>query len=757
MGANAEVTLSVRLRDSASAGLLKSLGMLEQETGKVAAGAGRAGSALDKMAAQGKQGATHIRAISSELDTATNKAGRVGTTLNRGLQTALGTAKGIGTALAQGVAGWETMKAVGGTIIKPTVDYESQLANMSNTAYAGKTIQEKQAGAKEMHEAIKSATAQYGGTREQGAAALDKILASGVFSDKDKGVQERARASGVSAEVQARKEAMSVLPSIMMGAKAANAQPEEVASFVLKGIQQGYFKPEEASAAVDKALAAAQAGGFEFKDMARHLGSQLAVGSTSGLNGMAGYERILAMNQAAFMAAGNGDEAGNNVLNVLQKLNSSDTKRDFKKQAGVDLDTELRKGALQGKDSLQVVLGLLSAQLGKDKGYQEAQAKLKTARDAKDEAGVAQALKSIELIAQGTAIGKFFQDRQALTGLIPMLDQAYMDGILERTKNAQGTAQENVDYLKTTTAYKNEQGDNVAANARYEAQLGAINTVVGGFNEGLAKMGTEFPALTGALLSLKDATVMAAAVYGSVSILGALAGKGGGGLLGKLLSAGKGSAALEAAEVAAGSAETIGAAGTSLAGTFGALSLAVAPLLAMGGVAAWAGKDDHSTEIGWATGFSDWLAKLMGRESLSPQDAASKARRDRGEISEDEYQRQRAQNRRNADRVSGSSALSSQYRGEGLASINQLNNVAQPSQELIQANAQLQQANAQLSQINQSANNDKLLGPLGQIQGGIAALNSKQWSFAATIPVYVDGHQVAQTVNTINGQQASRG
>mgnify|MGYP000721099165 CR=1 FL=1 len=41
--------------------------------------------------------------------------------------------------------------------------------------------------------------------------------------------------------------------------------------------------------------------------------------------------------------------------------------------------------------------------------------------------------------------------------------------------------------------------------------------------------------------------------------------------------------------------------------------------------------------------------------------------------------------------------------------------------------------------------------------GGIAALNSKQWSFAATIPVYVDGHQVAQTVNTINGQQASRG
>ena len=81
----------------------------------------------------------------------------------------------------------------------------------------------------------------------------------------------------------------------------------------------------------------------------------------------------------------------------------------------------------------------------------------------------------------------------------------------------------------------------------------------------------------------------------------------------------------------------------------------------------------------------------------------------------------------------------------------------QPSQELIQANAQLQQANAQLSQINQSANNDKLLGPLGQIQGGIAALNSKQWSFAATIPVYVDGHQVAQTVNTINGQQASRG
>ena len=81
----------------------------------------------------------------------------------------------------------------------------------------------------------------------------------------------------------------------------------------------------------------------------------------------------------------------------------------------------------------------------------------------------------------------------------------------------------------------------------------------------------------------------------------------------------------------------------------------------------------------------------------------------------------------------------------------------QPSQELIQANAQLQQANAQLAQINQSANNDKLLGPLGQIQGGIASLNAKSWTVQATIPVYVDGHVVAQTVNTINGQQASRG
>ena len=79
------------------------------------------------------------------------------------------------------------------------------------------------------------------------------------------------------------------------------------------------------------------------------------------------------------------------------------------------------------------------------------------------------------------------------------------------------------------------------------------------------------------------------------------------------------------------------------------------------------------------------------------------------------------------------------------------------SQELVQANAQLQQVNVQMAQLNQNANNDKLLAPLGQIQSGIATLNSKQWSFAATIPVYVDGHQVAQTVNTINGQQMSRG
>jgi phage tail tape-measure protein len=79
------------------------------------------------------------------------------------------------------------------------------------------------------------------------------------------------------------------------------------------------------------------------------------------------------------------------------------------------------------------------------------------------------------------------------------------------------------------------------------------------------------------------------------------------------------------------------------------------------------------------------------------------------------------------------------------------------AQALIQSNAQLQQVNAQIAQLNQISNNAPLEAQMTAVAGNVAALNAKSWTVTATIPVYVNGEMVSQTVNNINANGAARG
>ena len=81
---------------------------------------------------------------------------------------------------------------------------------------------------------------------------------------------------------------------------------------------------------MNMAMSAGQAGGFELKDMAKWLPQQMAAASMSGMSGRAGFAKLAALNQAAMITAGNKEEAGNNVVNLLGKINSNDTAADAK-------------------------------------------------------------------------------------------------------------------------------------------------------------------------------------------------------------------------------------------------------------------------------------------------------------------------------------------------------------------------------------------------------------------------------------------
>ncbi|MPQ72039.1 phage tail tape measure protein, partial [Pseudomonas sp. MWU12-2323] len=168
-----------------------------------------------------------------------------------------------------------------------------------------------------------------------------------------------------------------------------------------------------------QAIMAGQKGGFELKDMAKWLPQQMAAAKLSGISGMPGMAKLLAANQAAVITAGSKDEAGNNLVNLLTKINSQDTARDAAKisattfrekrkgEQGIDLPATLARGREKGMDSLDSFVGLTEKVIGGDKRYQTIQDKLKRT-DNKDERRAL--LESQGDILQGSAIGMLIQD-----------------------------------------------------------------------------------------------------------------------------------------------------------------------------------------------------------------------------------------------------------------------------------------------------------------------------------------------------------
>lgn len=121
--------------------------------------------------------------------------------------------------------------------------------------------------------------------------------------------------------------AKNLLPVVQKAATAAQADPNELALVLVKGIQQGQFKPEQAKAALEKAIRAGEAGQFELKDMARWLPQIMAAGK--GMKGMEGYEQHLANLQAVAQVTGSSDQAGNAYFNLLGKLTAPDAAKNF--------------------------------------------------------------------------------------------------------------------------------------------------------------------------------------------------------------------------------------------------------------------------------------------------------------------------------------------------------------------------------------------------------------------------------------------
>ena len=459
-----QVQAELKLKDNLSkpAGTaLDSLGKNAKKAGDAVDAVGRADSVkrVARDATEAARGMDAVARGAREAQSGLRGAERGATGLaramhgvGRGLRDAVGHLGKLKNGLNGGMQGVAAMGAAGYAIKRSTdksVQYEKLVASMANVAYADRDAAGRMAGMKDLDASIVKAVRDGGGTREEGAATLNTLLASGAVD-----------------ESTAKDKLLSVL---MKASTASGASGEELSQIVVKGISQRQFSADEAELAIDKAIKAGEAGQFELKDMARWLPQIISAGK--GMKGMSGFEAHLANLQAVAQVTGSNDQAGNAYFNLLGKITSTDAANNFKK-AGVRLAPALAKARMEGVDPVTAFVELIEKKVvGKNKNFRTLQKKLAATSDKNERR---QLMEQAAEILQGSAIGKIIQDREALLGLVGVMNgRETIKDVREQLANAHGATDTSYRVMTSTTAYQQER----LANEKDIATSGFFNWI----------------------------------------------------------------------------------------------------------------------------------------------------------------------------------------------------------------------------------------------------------------------------------------
>ena len=354
--------------------------------------------------------------------------------------------------------------------VKKTMDFDMRMRHMSNTAYAGESLDRRRVGVKELEAAINSAVRSYGGNRDSAAGALDSIIASGVLQPDA---------------------AMRMLPAIQKAATGFNAETEDIAAIGIAAVKNMKVNADEIGKVLDMAGKGGQEGGFELNNMARWLPEQLAGAGNAGMSGQKGIARVIAMNQLARTTAGSADQAGNNVSNLIGKLKSSDTLTAFNKKFDIDLTDRYKKGMLEGKDTMEVFADTLTEIVGKDKKFAQA---VKMAEKAKAEGDKSAATwEQISSVMEGSVVGQVIRDKEAGMALTAYMSNRELgQEIYQKVLDAQGVVDDNFQLVQEGSGYKTQQGQNEKDIKTQEA-LEPFNNLLGVAAEKLVEFSQAFP------------------------------------------------------------------------------------------------------------------------------------------------------------------------------------------------------------------------------------------------------------------------
>ncbi|EPQ9499056.1 phage tail tape measure protein, partial [Escherichia coli] len=330
--------------------------------------------------------------------------------------------------------------------VKKQMSYERQLAMMANTAFSDGGLEGRRAGLEQMKSSIRNAVTYGGGTKEDAAETLDALLKDGISFET----------------------ANKWLPELMKYATASGASATDLANVMVKGKKTFGFRDEDISTVLNMAIAAGKEGSFELNDMAQYLSSQLGAAANAGMKGKDDFVKILALNEAAAITAGNSSEAGNNVFNLLAKLTSKDIETAAAginyNGKGIDFAGTLVEARKNGLDPIDALSSLIDKIVASDKRYQELQKKLASARDKGEQTAV---YDSMVKLLEGFGVGKLVADQQALKALLayrnnPEYRKKVEDAINQQRTLPEGQRAGDVDFkfISDTNDFKTGQAKN---------------------------------------------------------------------------------------------------------------------------------------------------------------------------------------------------------------------------------------------------------------------------------------------------------
>jgi TP901 family phage tail tape measure protein len=331
--------------------------------------------------------------------------------------------------VAQKMKGVErASKGLNASMIGAASRTQSMISAILPTAAVGAAIADGVRRAAE----LERTTTRLGITSEATAAQVAKAQAVfsrvgpayGVTSREVASAAEQYVAAGLSLET-----ATGSMDATLRAAKATGSEVNDITSAGISLMQQFGVSVDELPAAFDRMSKSAKLGSFEVKDMARELPAILSAASRAGLTGLDGEAQVLTDLQMVRKVTSSGSEAANRYFNLLTKIYSPETSRNFKKY-NVDYLKEIEKGRKAGVNAVDTTLGLIQ--------------KLTAGKNKTEKEGI---------------LGALFGDMQvgqALVGLLSNLDERAR--VLKETLGgAAGSIDKDLGKVLDTTASKMER------------------------------------------------------------------------------------------------------------------------------------------------------------------------------------------------------------------------------------------------------------------------------------------------------------